>query len=176
MTILQAQADSNERGLCHCGQRATSELSYAEEMDQRQNASSLSVPPSSPPTDQSYRTPPVELATMLIPVPEEVQLPSPTSEEEVLIPIPPPHATVMDMVIFRTIFFELFSFLHVHTPYLPFRLLTNLGNTPKTRQKHCIRMADNNGTKFTNTCYCYLGAPSWNPTPPPSHPPPPARE
>ena len=34
---------------------------------------------------------------------------------------------VMDMVIFRTIFFELFSFLHVHAPYPPFRLLTNLG-------------------------------------------------
>ena len=32
---------------------------------------------------------------------------------------------VMDMVIFRTIFFELFSFLHVHAPYSPFRLLTN---------------------------------------------------
>ena len=35
--------------------------------------------------------------------------------------------SVMDMVIFRTIFFEPFSFLHVHAPYLPFRLLTNLG-------------------------------------------------
>ena len=33
----------------------------------------------------------------------------------------------MDMVIFRTIFFELFSFLHVHAPYPPFRLLMNLG-------------------------------------------------
>ena len=37
----------------------------------------------------------------------------------------------MDMVIFRTIFFELFSFLHVHTPYYPFRLLTNSRNTPR---------------------------------------------
>ena len=33
---------------------------------------------------------------------------------------------VMDMVIFRTIFFELFSFLHDHAPYPPFRLLMNL--------------------------------------------------
>ena len=38
---------------------------------------------------------------------------------------------VMDMVTFRTIFFELFSFLHVHDPYYPFRLLTNLRNTPR---------------------------------------------
>ena len=63
MTILCAQANSNERGLCCCGQRATSELSYAEEMDQRQDVSSLSVPLSSPPTDRSYRTPPVEEVT-----------------------------------------------------------------------------------------------------------------
>ena len=41
---------------------------------------------------------------------------------------------VMDMVIFRTIFFELFSFLHVHAPYSPFRLLTNLRNTPRQDQ------------------------------------------
>ena len=41
---------------------------------------------------------------------------------------------VMDMVIFRTIFFELFSFLHVHAPYPPFHLLTNLRSTP-TRNK-----------------------------------------
>ena len=32
-------------------------------------------------------------------------------------------ANVMDMVIFRTIFFELFSFLHIHAPCPPFRLL-----------------------------------------------------
>ena len=48
---------------------------------------------------------------------------------------------VMDMVIFRTIFFELFSFLHVHAPYPPFRLLTNLG-THQTRQNTVIRTAD----------------------------------
>ena len=39
----------------------------------------------------------------------------------------PGKSCVMDMVIFRTIFFELFSFLHVHAPYPPFRLLTHLG-------------------------------------------------
>ena len=92
MTILRAQVESNERGLCRCGQRATSELSYAEEMDQRQDASSPLVPPSSPPTDRSYRTPPVE-ENCLVPVPKEVQLPSPTSSKEVTIPVPPPHAT-----------------------------------------------------------------------------------
>ena len=91
MTILRAQVEANERGLCRCGRRATSELSYAEEMDQRQDASSPS-PPSSPPTDGSYQTPVTESVTRLVPVPEEVQLPSPTSSEEALIPVPPPRA------------------------------------------------------------------------------------
>ena len=84
--------ESSKRGLCRCGQRATSELSYAEEMDQRQDASSPS-PPSSPPTDGSYQTPVTELVTRLVPVPEDVQLPSPTSSEEEPIPIPPPRAS-----------------------------------------------------------------------------------
>ena len=92
MTILRAQVESNERGLCRCGRRATSELSYAEEMDQRQDASSPS-PPSSPPTDGSYQTPVTESVTHLIPVPEDVQLLSPTSSKEVAIPVPPPRAT-----------------------------------------------------------------------------------
>ena len=92
MAILQAQVESNERGLCRCGQRATSELSYAEEMDQRQDASSPS-PLSSPPTNGSYQTPVTESATRLVPVPEEVQLPSPTSSKEEPIPVPPPRAT-----------------------------------------------------------------------------------
>ena len=94
MTILRAQVEANERGLCRCGQRATSELSYAEEMDQRQDASSPSPPssPSSPPTDGSYQTPVTESVTRLIPVPEDVQLPSPTSSEEVPRPVPPPRA------------------------------------------------------------------------------------
>ena len=91
MTILRAQVEANERGLCRCGQRATSKLSYAEEMDQRQDASSPS-PPSSPPTDGSYQTPVTESVTRMIPVPEDVQLPSPTSSEEVPIPVPPPRA------------------------------------------------------------------------------------
>ena len=92
MTILRAQVEANERGLCRCGQRATSELSYAEEMDQRQDASSPS-PPSSPPTDGSYRTPVTESVTRPVPASEEVQLPSPTSSEEVPIRVPPPRAT-----------------------------------------------------------------------------------
>ena len=89
--------ESNERGLCRCGQRATSELSYAEEMDQRQDASSPSPPssPSSPPTDGSYQTPVTELVTRLVPVPKDVQLPSPTSSEDEAIPIPPPRATTL---------------------------------------------------------------------------------
>ena len=91
MTILRAQVESNERGLCQCGRRATSELSYAEEMDQRQDASSPS-PPSSPPTDGSYQTPVTESVTRLVPVPEDVQLPLPTSSEEEPLPIPPPRA------------------------------------------------------------------------------------
>ena len=78
--------------MCCCGQRATSELSYAEEMDQRQDASSPS-PPLSPPTDGSYQTPVTESVTRLVPVPEDVQLPSPTSSKEVPIPIPPPRAS-----------------------------------------------------------------------------------
>ena len=92
MTILWAQVEGNERRLCHCGQRATSKLSYAEEMDQRQDASSPS-PPSLPPTDGSYQTPPVEGVATLVPVPEDVQLLSPTTSEEEVIPIPPPRAT-----------------------------------------------------------------------------------
>ena len=91
MTILRAQVEANERGLCRCGRRATSELSYAEEMDQRQDASSP-TPPSSPPTDGSYQTPVTESVTRLVPVPEDVQLPSPTSSEADPIPVPPPRA------------------------------------------------------------------------------------
>ena len=93
LTILRAQVESNKRGLCRCRQRATSKLSYAEEMDQRQDASSPLPPPSSPPTDWSYRTPLVEEVTQLVLVPKEVQLPSPTSSKEVAVPVPPPHAT-----------------------------------------------------------------------------------
>ena len=93
LTILRVQVESNERGLCRCGQRVTSELSYAEEMDQRDASSP--TPPSSPPTDGSYQTPVTASVTELIPVPEDVQLPSPTSSEEEAIPIPPPCATTL---------------------------------------------------------------------------------
>ena len=81
LTILRAQVEANERGLCCCGQQATSELSYAEEMDQRQDASSPS-PPSSPPTDGSYQTPVTESVTCSVPVPEDEQLLSPTASSE----------------------------------------------------------------------------------------------
>ena len=92
MTILRAQVEANKRGLCRCGRWATLELSYAEEMDQRQDASSPS-PPSSPPTDGSYQTPVTELVTRSIPKPVDVQLPSPTTSEEEVLPVPPPRAT-----------------------------------------------------------------------------------
>ena len=95
MLILEAQAASTER-LCRCGRRATSELSYADDMQGQQDAlpasSTSGTPPSSPPTDQSYQTPPVEQVTELVPVPEDVQLPLPNSLEEEPIPIPPPCA------------------------------------------------------------------------------------
>ena len=93
--ILEAQASSSER-LCRCGRRATSELSYAEDMEGQQNASpaspSTTTPPSSPSTDQSYQTPPVGQVTTLVPVPEDVQLLSLNSSEEEPIPVPPPRA------------------------------------------------------------------------------------
>ena len=61
---------------------------------------------------------------------------------------------VMDMVIFRTIFFELFSFLHVHAPYPPFHLLTNLGKAPTQDETLSFVRPINNGTKETSS-YCY---------------------
>ena len=71
---------------------STSELSYAEEMDQRQDASLPSLP-SSPPTDGSYWTPVIKAETRMVSIPEDMQLPLPTSSEEGPIPIPPPRAT-----------------------------------------------------------------------------------
>ena len=75
MLILEAQAASQER-LCRCGRRATSELSYADDMQGQQNASPTSSSsgtlPLSPPTDQSYQTSPVEQVTELVPVPEDI--------------------------------------------------------------------------------------------------------
>ena len=99
MTILRAQGDTNQWGLCHCGQRATLELSYAEEMDQCEDASSPSVPLSSPPADNSYWTPPVEEVMQLVPVLEDVQMPSLTSSEEEAIPVPPLCASTLGRVV-----------------------------------------------------------------------------
>ena len=92
LIILHAQVEANERGLCRCGQQATSELSYTEEMDQRQDASSPS-PPSSLPTDGSYQTPVTESVTRSVPAPEDMQLPSLTSSEEEVLPVLPLRAT-----------------------------------------------------------------------------------
>ena len=67
-------------------------------MDQRQDTSSiseLSDPPVSLITNQSYCMPPVEEVTRLVLIPEDMQLLSPTSSEEVVIPVPPPHATTL---------------------------------------------------------------------------------
>ena len=84
---------SQER-LCRCGHRATSELPYADKMPGQQNAlpalSFLGTPPSSPHTNQSYQTPPVEQVTALVLVPEDVQLLSPNSSEQEAIPVPLP--------------------------------------------------------------------------------------
>ena len=54
---------------------------------------------------------------------------------------------VMDMVIFRMIFFELFSFHHIHAPYPPFRLLMNLGKHPEETQGTIFIWLIDNGTK-----------------------------
>ena len=92
---LEVWAASQER-LCRCGHWATSELSYAKDMEGQQNASltssSSGTPPSSPPTDQSYQTPMVEQVTVLVPVPEDIQLPSPNTSEEETLCVPPPRA------------------------------------------------------------------------------------
>ena len=61
-------------------------------MDQSQDTLSPS-PPSSPPTDGSYQTPVTESVTRLVPVPEDMQLPSLTTSKEEVLPIPPPRAT-----------------------------------------------------------------------------------
>ena len=78
---------------CRCGERATSELSYAEDMDGQQNASpassSLRTPPSSPPTDQSCQTPLVEQVGTLVLVLEDIQLPSPNTSEDEIVRVPP---------------------------------------------------------------------------------------
>ena len=67
-------------------------------MDQRQDASSPS-PPSSPPTDGSYQSLVTESVTRPVPIPEDVQLPSPTSSEEEAIPVPPLRATTPGRVV-----------------------------------------------------------------------------
>ena len=74
----------------------TLELLYTEDLDTQQNASISStplVPPSSLPTYQLYQTPPVEVVTALVLVPEDIQLPSPsTTKDEIVCPVLPPCA------------------------------------------------------------------------------------
>ena len=43
---------------------------------------------------------------------------------------------------FQDDFLQTFSFLHVHDPYYPFRLLTNLGKQPGQGKDTVIRTAD----------------------------------
>ena len=57
--------------------------------------------------------------------------------------------SVMDMVIFRMIFFELFSFLHVHALYHPFRLLMNLGVHQGQDKTLLFERPIDNGTQQT---------------------------
>ena len=67
---------------------------------------------------------------------------------------PFPMGHVMDMAIFRMIFFELFSFLHVHAPYPPFRLLTNSRNTPRRDKTLLFAWPIGGGTKQKqDMCY-----------------------
>ena len=85
--------------------------------------------------------------------------------------------TVMDMVIFRTIFFELFSFLHVHDPYPPFRLLMNLRNSrDKTKTLFFVQPMIMVQQTRDKKCAILRATPPWTPTPPPLRPQPLARE
>ena len=54
---------------------------------------------------------------------------------------------------FQDGFLWAFSFLHVHAPYPPFRLLTNLREPPKTRQTLIFVWPIGNSTQRQNTCY-----------------------
>ena len=91
---------------------------------------------------------------------------------------PPPlvrDQDVMDIVIFRTIFFELFSFLHVHAPYHPFRLLMNLGIHQRQDKALLFVRPIDNGTQSQDTTV--INCPGTPPKiPPPLRPQPPVRE
>ena len=94
LLILRAQSQSHKERLCHCGQWATSKLSYVDDVVQNASpaAPSEGMPPLSPYTDLLYQTPLLEQVTALVPVPEEVQLPSPNTSEEEVVRVPPPRA------------------------------------------------------------------------------------
>ena len=85
---------------------------------------------------------------------------------------------VMDMVKFRTIFFELLVFFTFTLLTLPFRLLTNKG-THQTKRNTDIseRPIDDGAENETQaTVINCPRTPPWNPTPPPSRPQEPVRE
>ena len=86
--ILWAQGQSQEEGLCCCGQWATSKLSYADEVAHWGALSAFTPLPLL--TGQLYRTPPVEQVTVLVPVLEDILLPSPNVSEDNALPVPSP--------------------------------------------------------------------------------------
>ena len=100
--MLEVHCDALKKGLCHCGQCATSELSYIEGADQRASPtvklslvsirSSSFLPSDSLRTNTSYQSPVISQVTTLVPIPEEVQLPSPTTSEDEIIHVLPPRA------------------------------------------------------------------------------------
>jgi hypothetical protein len=101
--LLQAHCKALEKGLCHCSQRATLELSYVAEMDQRASSPSsasglllTSSEPDSPATNVLYQSLPVEQVTTLVLVLEEVGLLSPSTSEDKIVQIPPPCACSVD--------------------------------------------------------------------------------
>ena len=99
---MWVQSESHEEQLCHCGHKATSELSHAEYMAIHQDASGPSSPvssslPSPPNTNMSFHSPTMGASTGLVPILEEGHLPSPSelliNENMAPVHVLPPHAT-----------------------------------------------------------------------------------
>ena len=91
MVLLEAKCESL-RKCCRCGEQATSELFYAKDLATHEGASSP-TPLSLLDMDMSFQTLPAKVVTALVPIPEEVQLPSPLASEGAPLPVPPPQAT-----------------------------------------------------------------------------------
>ena len=102
VTMLEAHCEALEKGLCCCWQCATPELSYAKEVDQHASPATELSPVSirslsyllsnSLRTNTSYQPPVISQVATLVPILEEVQLPSPTTSEDKIVQIPPPRA------------------------------------------------------------------------------------